>query len=103
MIARRRSASSGVQGREKASRRQGYDSAKLCDWFNARSTKPVVPSTSNRIRRFAFNKTACKQRHRIENAFCRLKRLRRIFTRYDRLPRNFLASVWLAAAIVWSI
>jgi len=33
------------------------------------------------------------QRHLIENAFCRLKDFRRIFTRYDRLARNFLASV----------
>lgn len=51
--------------------------------------------------RFSFNKTAYKQRHRIENAFCRLKDFRRIFTRYDRLARNFLASVCIAAAIVW--
>jgi len=44
-----------------------------------------------------------KQRHRIENAFCRLKDFRRIATRYDRLARNFLASVCLVAAIVWWI
>jgi len=43
------------------------------------------------------------KRHRIENAFCRLKDFRRIATRYDRLARNFLASVCLVAAIVWWI
>jgi putative transposase len=42
-------------------------------------------------------------RHRIENAFCRLKDFRRIATRYDRLARNFLASVCLVAAVVWWI
>jgi transposase len=57
----------------------------------------------NRLRPFRFSRTAYKQRHRIENAFCRLKDFRRIFTRYDRLARNFLASVCLAAAIVWWI
>jgi transposase len=62
-----------------------------------------VPNRSNRIQPFRFNKNAYKKRHRIENAFCRLKDFRRIFTRYDRLARNFLASVCLAAAIVWWI
>src|SRR5262249_46177687 len=33
----------------------------------------------------------------------RLKDFRRIATRYDRLARNYLASVCLAAALVWWI
>src|SRR3979490_3147852 len=44
---------------------------------------------------FSFDKKSYKQRHRIENAFCRLKDFRRIATRYDRLARNFLASICL--------
>ncbi|HET9629147.1 MAG TPA: IS5 family transposase [Novosphingobium sp.] len=80
-----------------------YDSAELRRWLDRRGTKPVVPNRANRLQPFRFNKTAYKQRHRIENAFCRLKDFRRVFTRYDRLARNFLASVCLAAAIVWWI
>ena len=63
----------------------------------------VVPNRSNRKQPFRFEKKAYKQRHRIENAFCRLKDFKRIATRYDRLARNFLASVCLVAAIVWWI
>ena len=37
------------------------------------------------------------------NAFNRLKDFRRIATRYDKLARNYLASVCLAAALVWWI
>ena len=44
-----------------------------------------------------------KLRWRIESAFNRLKDFRRIATRYDRLARNYLASVCLAAALVWWI
>ena len=44
-----------------------------------------------------------KLRWRIENTFNRLKDFRRIATRYDRLARNYLASVCLAAALVWWI
>jgi transposase len=82
---------------------KAYDSAPLRQWLKERSTKAVVPNKSNRKQPFSFDSNAYKQRHRIENAFCRLKDFRRIATRYDRLARNFLASVCLVAAIVWWI
>lgn len=44
-----------------------------------------------------------KQRHLIENAFCRLKDFRRIAGRYDWLARNFMASICLVAAVLWWI
>jgi transposase len=89
----------------KASKRllgdKAYDSAELRLWLNARGTKPVIPNRSNRKQPFSFNKRLYKERRRIENAFGRLKDFRRIATRYDRLARNFLASVCLVAALVW--
>ena len=93
--------------RTKAARKllgdKAYDSAELRQWLKGRGTKAVVPNRSNRKQPFSFDKKSYKQRHRIENAFCRLKDFRRIATRYDRLARNFLASVCLVAAIVWWI
>ncbi|MGA7736731.1 MAG: IS5 family transposase [Pseudolabrys sp.] len=93
--------------RTKAARKllgdKAYDSAPLRRWLKGRGTRAVVPNKSNRKQPFSFDRKAYKQRHRIENAFCRLKDFRRIATRYDRLARNFLASVCLVAAIVWWI
>ena len=60
-----------------------------------------VPNRSNRKQPFSFSKRLYKLRWRIEAAFNRLKDFRRIATRYDRLARNYLASVCLAAALVW--
>jgi transposase len=68
-----------------------------------RGTKPVIPNRSNRKLPFRFSKRFYRERHRIENAFSRLKDFRRIATRYDKLARNYLASVCLAAALVWWI
>jgi transposase len=45
------------------------------------------PNKSNRKRRYSFNEKFYKNRHRIENAICRLKDFRRIATRYDKLAR----------------
>lgn len=80
---------------------KAYDSAELRGQLKDRGTKPVIPNRSNRKRKFRFSKKRYRERHKIENAFCRLKDFRRIATRYDKLAVNFAASVYLVAAIVW--
>jgi hypothetical protein len=68
---------------------KAYDSNELRLWLEDHGTKPVIPNRSNRKQLFSFNKRLYKERRRIENAFGRLKDLRRIATRYDRLPAGF--------------
>ena len=82
---------------------KAYDSAELREELDERGTKPVIPNRSNRKQPFSFNKRLYKLRWRIESAFSRLKDFRRIATRYDKLARNYRASVCLAAALVWWI
>ena len=82
---------------------RAYDGDDLREDLSERGTKPVIPNKSNRKQPFSFNRRLYKLRWRIESAFNRLKDFRRIATRYDRLARNFLASVCLAAALVWWI
>jgi transposase len=71
---------------------RAYDSAELREDLHERGTKPVIPNRCNRKQPFSLSKRIC--------AFNRLKDFRRIATRYDRLARNYLASVCLAAALV---
>ena len=80
-----------------------YDSAELREELDEHCTKPVIPNRSNRKEPFTFSKRLYKLRWRIEAAFNRLKEFRRIATRYDKLARNYLASVCLVAAVVWWI
>jgi putative transposase len=77
------------------------DSAELRDKLAERGTKPVIPNKKNRKQPYRFNRKTYVKRHKIENAFCRLKDFRRIATRYDRLERNFAASIFLVATVVW--
>ena len=52
---------------------------------------------------YPLDRRAYKRRNIIERLFCRLKNWRRIATRYDRLARNFLASLALiATASEWA-
>src|SRR6202047_4229831 len=82
---------------------KAYDSAELREELDDQGIKPVIPNRSNRKQPFSFSKRLYKLRWRIESAFNRLKDFRRIATRYDKLARNYLASVCLAAALVWWI
>ena len=78
-----------------------YDGNGFRDKLGERGTKPVIPNHPTRKQLFSFNKRLYKLRWRIEGAFNRVKDFRRVATRYDKLARNYLASVCLAAALVW--
>jgi len=80
---------------------RAYDSRALRERLKARGTRATTPNRSNRKKKFKSSKKRYRDRHRIENAFCRLKDFRRIATRYDKLAANFAASVYLVATVVW--
>ena len=61
----------------------------------------VILSKCNRTAPRPYDKELYKARHLIENFFCKLKQFRAIATRYDKLARNFLAGVHLAASVIW--
>lgn len=61
----------------------------------------VIPPKRNRINPRFYDQVLYKSRHLIENFFAKLKQFRGIATRYDKLARNFLAAVYLAASTVW--
>jgi transposase len=48
-----------------------------------------------------YDKRRYRERWRIEATFCRLKGFRRIATRYDKLARNYISAVALAAIIAF--
>ncbi len=60
---------------------------------------PVVPPKSNRKDPWEYDKELYKQRNQVERLFRRLKRFRRIFTRYDKLDVIFLSFVYFALVI----
>jgi transposase len=82
---------------------KGYDADAFRQRLRSRRTVPVIPGRSNRKRKIRYDKTRYKDRHLIENAFCRLMDFRRIATRYDKLSRNFLSAVALATLLAYWI
>ena len=58
--------------------------------------KPIVPPKSNRKTPWAFDKILYKSRNKVERLFRKIKRIRRIFTRYDKLDSVFLFFIHFA-------
>ena len=57
--------------------------AMTLDFYQSLNFKPVVPPKSNRKSPWNFDKVLYKSRNNIERLFRKIKRFRRIFTRYD--------------------
>jgi len=60
---------------------------------------PIVPPRSHRKELWEYDKERYKQRNEIERYFLRLKRFRRIFTRYDKLDSVFSGFIFFAMII----
>lgn len=81
---------------------RAYDSHAILNHIEASGAVPIIPRRTCMPRQRAFDATKYRLRNRIERTIGRLKQLRRIATRYDRIPQNYLASLYLAALAFWS-
>ncbi|MBF6595744.1 MAG: transposase [Thermaceae bacterium] len=59
------------------------------------------PPKSNRIQPRDYAAEAYQERHLVECFIGKLKHFRRVFSRFDKLARNFLAFVHFVSALIW--
>lgn len=80
-----------------------YDSDQFRQFLIARGSTQVVKPNPTRKTIPPFDKLSYKGHNVIERAFSHLKDWRRVATRYDKLARNFRATVTLAILFRWWI
>lgn len=80
---------------------KGYDSDDFKGGIRFAHSVPCIPSRKNRKHPEPHHKGRYRQRHKVENFFQRLKRFRRIGTRYEKLDQTFLAMLHLASVLDW--
>jgi transposase len=79
---------------------KAYDADPLLDTLAQREITAVIPPKANRkVQRECDYALYC-ERNLVERFFNKIKHFRAIATRYDKLARNFLAGVQLAAAMI---
>ena len=79
---------SGLDGARYVLASKGYDANALRKMLRSMAVAPVIPGRHNRKRDIAYDTRRYRDRHLIENAFCRIKDFRRVATRYDKLART---------------
>ena len=80
---------------------KGFDSDALRERVYYFGGSTCIPRRSNCHEARPFSRRLYRRRHRVENFFGRIKRNRRLSTRYDKLATTFFAFVVLAAILDW--
>ena len=80
---------------------KGYDADHLCKKIAETGAEVVIPPKRNRKVQRDYDAELYKERNQIERFFNKLKQFRRVATRYDKLLKNFMGFVKLAAIAIW--
>jgi transposase len=80
---------------------KGYDSDKFVLLLRRRNSRVVIPSKVNRKIQRKIDLDLYKERHLIECCIGKLKHFRRVFSRFDKLAKNYLSFVQFASTIIW--
>lgn len=77
------------------------DAQALVRELEERGCTVVIPSNPTRSCQRKIDKHLYQDRCLVEHFFQKLKRFRRVSTRYEKKARNFLAFVHLASIMIW--
>ena len=80
---------------------RGYDTNAIVETALDNDIIVVIPPKKNRKEQRTYSEELYKIRHRIENAFEKMKNWRGIATRYAKNAASFLAAVQVACVIIW--
>ena len=79
----------------------GYDSDDIRQFVKQQNSTSVIAYRKNRLKIPDFDKHIYKERHKVENLFQKLKRFRRIATRYEKNHNMFKSMVNLASILLY--
>lgn len=80
---------------------KGYDSQLIRQAVCGAGSHSCIPARSKNKEPVAFHKGYYRKRHHVENFFQRIKRCRRVSTRYDKRSDVFFNFILLAASLDW--
>jgi len=80
---------------------KGYDSNAVVAQIESQGSQAVIPPRRGRRVDRPYDRDLFKSRFLVEQFFARIKRCRRVATRYEKLAVTFLGMVLLACILVW--
>ena len=80
---------------------KAYDSDAFVSMLAAQGVTAVIPPRAKRKEPRAYDEHLYQERHLIECLINKLKHYRRVFSRFDKLSKNYLSFVYFASALIW--
>jgi len=80
---------------------KGYDCDAFVQAVEARGMAAVIPPRGNRIEVRECDWFVYKERHLIECFFNKIKHYRRVFSRFEKMARNYMGFLRFVSALIW--
>lgn len=80
---------------------KAYDADNFILLLQKKDIEVVIPSKINRKIQRVIDTDLYKERHLIECCIGKLKHFRRVFSRFDKLAKNYLSFVQFADTLIW--
>jgi transposase len=80
---------------------KGYASAPLIEAVTAKGIEAVIPPKKNRRVQREYDRHLYRERHLIECFINKIKHYRRVFSRFDKLSKNYSGFLSFVSALVW--
>jgi transposase len=80
---------------------KGYDSDQLIALVTAKGIVAVIPPKKNRLVQREYDRHLYRERHLIECFINKLKQYRRVFSRFEKLSKNYLGFISFVSALIW--
>jgi len=80
---------------------KAYDAQAFINLACSQGSHIVIPPKANRREQRDYDHHIYKERHLGECFFAKIKKYRRISTRYEKLSQTFRAAVLIAACLIW--
>jgi transposase len=80
---------------------KGYDSDHLIESVTAKGIMAVIPPKKSRLVQREYDQHLYHERHLIECFINKIKQYRRVFSRFDKLSKNYLGFLSFVSALIW--
>jgi transposase len=80
---------------------KAYDSDDLIKAITAKGIEAVIPPRKNRKEQREYDRHLYRERHLIECFINKIKHYRRVFSRFEKLSKNYLGFLSFVSALVW--
>jgi len=80
---------------------KGYDADELLASVTAKGREAVIPPKKNRLIEREYDRHMYRERHLIECFINKIKHYRRVFSRFEKLSKNYAGFLSFVSTLVW--